>query len=143
MKFKIAKIMKRTFLIFSVILIAIFSSCKQNVNAIDPQNPLIGTWVYKNYEQIDSTQYAIVYERKIKFDENNPGFFFKVNNQLVERKNVGWCGTPPISYGEYNGSYTLNDKQITIESDGWNGKMISRYEVTSIDDKILKIKQLN
>lgn len=135
--------MKKTILIFSILFIAILSSCKQNENITDPQNPLIGTWVYKSYEQINSTEYAIVYERKSKFDNDNSGISFKVNNQLIERKNIGWCGTPPISYGEYNGSYTLKDELITTNSEGWNGKTTQRYEVVSLDDKVLKIKRLN
>ena len=135
--------MKKTILIFSVLFVAIFSSCKQNENIIDPQNPLIGIWVYKSYEQINSTDYAIVYERKFKFDDNNSGISFKINNELVERANIGWCGTPPISYGEYKGSYTFKDKQITTNSESWNGKKTQRYEVIIIDDRILKIKRLN
>jgi hypothetical protein len=134
--------MKKTFLIFSIIFVVFFSSCKQNENAIDPQNPLIGTWVYTDYEQINSTEYVTVYSRKPSFDNNNSGISFKANNQLIERKNIGFCGTPPISYGEYNGSYSLKDKQITTESDSWNGKTTERYEIVSIDDKLLKIKQL-
>ena len=134
--------MKSTILIFSVLFVALFSSCKQNENAIDPQNPLIGTWVYKDSEQINSTEYAIVYGRKSKFDDNNSGISFKVNNQLTERKNAGFCGTPPISYDEYKGSYSLKDKQITTESNGWNGKTTERYEIILLDDKILKIKRL-
>lgn len=118
-------------------------SCKQNGSTIDPENPLIGIWVYRDYQQISNTEYAIVYERKSKFDENNSGIFFKANNKLIERKNSGWCGTPPISYGEYNGSYSLEDKKIIADSDGWNGRTIQKYEIISIDDKLLKIKRLN
>ena len=134
-----SKIMKKTFLVLSVLLIALFPSCKPN--NIDPNNPLIGTWVYKGYEQIN-TEYVAVYSRKPNFDDDNSGISFRGFSKLVERKSVGWCGTPPISYGQYNGSYTLKDKLITTESDGWNGKKTSRYEIISIDNNLLKIKQL-
>ena len=134
--------MRKIIFFFSILLTINVSSCKQNEDFIDPQNLLIGTWVYKDYVQIDSTQYAIVYERKAKFDDNNSGISFKVNSQLIERKNVGWCGTPPISYGEYGGNFYLKDKVITTNSDSWNGKILQRYEVISVDDKLLKIKRL-
>lgn len=139
---KTSKIMKKTILIFSVLLVALFSPCKQNENSIDPKNPLIGTWVYKDYVQIDSEEYAIVYERKPTFENNSGGISFKIKNEFIERKNIGFCGTPPISYGEYKGSYSLKDKQITTESDSWNGKTTERYEIISIEDKVLKIKRL-
>ncbi len=138
-----SEIMKKTLLILSTLIlsVALFSSCKQS--DIDPKDPLIGTWVYKNYQQINGTEYLTVYTRKANFDNDNSGISFRGFSKLIERKNVGWCGTPPISYGEYNGSYTLKNKLITMESDGWNGKTTSRYEIISVDDNLLKIKLLN
>ena len=130
--------MKKLILILSIFLVW---SCREN-QAIDPNNPILGTWIYKDYEQINPNEYATVYERKAQL-EGCGGIVFKTANQLIERKNAGWCGTPPISYGDYDGRWYLNDKKITTESDGWNGKVTTRYEIISVDSNTLKLKFLN
>jgi hypothetical protein len=132
--------MKTLLTIISFAFVALLGSCKSD-QSIDPDNPILGIWVYKNSEKISNTEYASVYERKDKF-ENNLGIAFKTSNKLIERKNSGWCGTPPISYGDYDGAWYLNDKKITTKFKDWNGITFVTYEIISIDDKILKIKRL-
>jgi hypothetical protein len=95
--------MKKLFLI--IILIGTLSySCSKDKTNIDPNNLLIGVWNYSTYQDN-----AIVYTRNLEFNDVNC-YRFNADGSLVERKNSGWCGTPPISYADYDGTWTILNK---------------------------------
>jgi hypothetical protein len=106
-----------------IILLSVLSliACeKNNENSATTTDHLIGSWFNPRYN--DS---IVTYERSQGLVENDYGFSFKEDFTFVERKNAGFCGTPPISYADFEGTWSENDSIIKITVDFWGG--ISEY----------------
>jgi hypothetical protein len=125
--------MKRLSLI--LILISTLSySCSKDEIRIDPDNLLIGVWNYSTFQEN-----ALVYTRNQEFTDINC-YKFNSDGSLVERKNSGFCGTPPISYADYTGRWTmLNDTLVKINVGYWGGTMTYKLDIEFLDSKILKV----
>ena len=119
-----------------LIIIAILSGCEKDKINIDPDNYLIGTWVETGYQ--DDIR---IFTRSPELNSNKPGYIFSDEGQLVERKNAGWCGTPPVTYADYNGSWTaINDTLIHVSVGYWGGIMDQKLDIQSVTGTVLKIK---
>jgi hypothetical protein len=130
--------MKRIFLLALLILPALFS-CKKDENEImiNPDNKLIGVWNYKHYQGNTA-----VYARQKEFTDNT-GYNFNLDGTLLERKISGWCATPPVSYSDYPGTWTmLNDSIIQIEDGYWGGTTTYKIEIESVTDDSLRIRSV-
>ena len=121
--------------ILSVLLVSFLSvSCSKDEIEIDPDNLLLGTWNYSEYQND-----ASVFIRSSEF-ANNPGYKFSSDGTLVERKNTGWCGTPPVSYGDYTGTWSvLNDTLIEINTTYWGGEITYKLDIQSVNSNTLKV----
>ncbi len=121
--------------ILSVLLVSFLSvSCSKDEIKIDPDNLLLGTWNYSEYQND-----ASVFIRSSEF-ANNPGYKFSSDGTLVERKNTGWCGTPPVSYGDYTGTWSvLNDTLIEINTTYWGGEITYKLDIQSVNSNTLKV----
>ena len=95
---------------------------------------LIGNWVSPLY--IDS---LVQYTRAGGLKDDDYGISFKSENILIERQNAGWCGTPPISYANYGGTWSKTGDIIDISVDFWGGKVNRKWKVITIDEKSLTI----
>lgn len=125
--------MKRTSLLV-VILIPLLFSCHEDEIKIDRDNLLIGTWNFSVYQDN-----IAVYTRSLEFSENH-AYKFNPNGTLLERKIAGFCGTPPISYTNYDGSWTiLNDTLLEINSEYWGGTTLYKLDVESVSENSLKV----
>jgi len=98
-----------------------------------PEN-LIGNWIDPQY--IDTT---VTYTRSVKLEDNGYGFTFKKENKFLERKNAGWCGTPPISYADYEGTWALQDSIFDIHVGYWGGTMDYKWKLMSMDQHHLTL----
>jgi hypothetical protein len=127
---------KKYFLTLPVILILI--SCTDNpVNESVPKN-LEGTWVYRSYENDVFTM-----EKSLGLENENSGLVILSNGNLIERKNVGWCGTPPVVYDNYQGSWkSLTDKTLNITVGYWGGTENYTMEIVSLTSSLLKFKKV-
>lgn len=126
-----------TLLVLFIILVTI--SCKKEGSvSTHGSNYLIGTWVNPQYSE---TQ--ITYDRSAELPENNYGLKFQSEGNLIERKNIGWCGTPPISYGDYEGNWTANDSIVNIEVDYWGGEAKLTWKILSISNNQLTVQILD
>lgn len=97
-------------------------------------SPLIGVWNYSDFQDN-----ASVFTRSRDFN-NNHCYKFNTDGTLVERKNSGWCGTPPISYSDYPGSWTfVNDTLIEINAAYWGGSLTYRLDIESVNINSLKV----
>jgi len=93
--------MNRSILLFSFLILMSLMACKKsNDVAVDDSNPLKGNWI--NPVAKDST---IIYQRANSLNENEPGLAFEEAQTFLERKNAGFCGTPPITYADFEGSW--------------------------------------
>ena len=120
-----------------IILLFAFSiiACeKTNENLAANPDPLIGSWFNPQYN--DS---IVSFERSEGLVDNEYSFSFNEDNTFIERKNVGWCGTPPISYADFDGTWTKNDSIIEITVAYWGGTAEYTWKILSIDEATLKI----
>ncbi len=99
---------------------------------------LLGTWVFEKYDD-DIT----VLKKSNDFHSEKYGIKFNNDLSLVERKNAGWCGTPPITYDNFDGSWKMLDEN-TVELDvvSWDGNMYITIEIVNLTDKKLEIRYI-
>ena len=123
-----------------IILLFAFSiiACeKNNENAAPANDHLIGSWFNPQYNDSNVT-----FERSEGLVENEYGFSFNEDDTFIERKNAGWCATPPISYADFDGIWTKNDSIIEITVEYWGGNAEYTWKIVSIDEATLKIIRL-
>jgi hypothetical protein len=125
--------MKRLIL-FITFLSILLSGCNKDDIKVDPDNLLLGVWSYSEYQSD-----AAVFARSTKFTDNHC-YRFNPDGTLTERKNAGWCGTPPISYADYDGTWRIiNDTLIHVNVGYWGGSMTYFLDIETIDSDSLKI----
>jgi len=118
--------------------VLVLAACEKDENRIvDESNKMLGVW--SNQIVNDST---VVYERVETFPENNYGIAFKPQHVFRERKNSEWCGTPPISYADYEGNWTKDGSIVNVTSGYWGGTVEYLWEIVSVDDEYLTIRLL-
>lgn len=121
-------------------LLAIFLlfSCSQNKEDIivDPNNKILGSWSYGEYAENNT----ITYKRVNEIVDNDYSCTLKNDGSFIEHKNSGWCGTPPISFSNFEGNWHQNENKIFIESEYWGGIQKLNWEIISLTDETLTIK---
>jgi hypothetical protein len=128
--------MKTSYKLLFLLSVLFLFSCEKNSETIDNSlsNQLIGYWV--NPTENDT---ILTYEKASDLQSGEYGFEFKNSQIFVERKNAGWCATPPITYYDFEGTWSLNDSTLTINVDYWGGTVDYQWKVISIDETSLKI----
>lgn len=122
---------KATLILFTLSLL--FTSCKKDEIAIDPNNQLLGIWNVSEY--VGNTT---VYTRSSEFIDEY-GYQFKSDGTLTERQNAGGCGTPPITYADYAGTWSvINDTLIQMEVGYWGGVSSYQLDIESVDSEHLR-----
>ena len=112
-------------------------ACEKNIeDTIGTDDLLIGSWFNPQYN--DS---IAIYERSEGLVDNDYSFSFHEDHTFVERKNAGWCGTPPISYADFNGTWTINDSFVEITVAFWGGTAEYTWMILAVDGANLKIKR--
>ena len=115
---------------FSLFLLG---ACSKDDIRIDPDNLLIGVWNYSGFQ--DNTN---IFSRNNEFIDNHC-YRFNSDGTLTERKNSGFCGTPPISYADYSGTWTiLNDTLIQINVGYWGGTTRYKLDIEVINSNSLE-----
>jgi hypothetical protein len=114
-------------------------SCEKNDDIyIFSEELLIGYWVNL---QMNDTLYT--FDRSDQLKENEYGCGFKTGGIFIERKNSGWCGTPPITYDNFEGAWVRNDSIINIFTRYWGGTADYRWKIIHVDSHKLKISKLS
>jgi len=130
--------MKRVIiLIISVLLI----SCEQDMVELADLGSnagIVGTWI-EDGQQGDT----LFLERSGSFDKEKYGFTLNDDGTFVERKNAGWCGTPPITYDNFEGTWeAVSDSLLDITVAYWGGVMTYQIRIVSLDMEELAIRYL-
>lgn len=98
-------------------------------------NDLYGTWVRTGYEEN-----ITILRKSEQLNEHEYGFIFCPDGKFVERKNAGWCGTPPITYANFEGEWIkLSESLLDIIVGYWGGTMSYKMEIVSLSSDELKI----
>ena len=124
-------------IIFAVILL---TSCDKN-DYNEPQS-LIGHWAHPAYSDNAEGKIFISYARTNSLPEDSDGIEFKKNGSLIERKNAGWCGTPPVTYDNYSGKWHIKDDNLVINVDYWGGVEHRIWKIIDVSNTMLKIEVL-
>jgi hypothetical protein len=112
----------------------LLNSCTRDDIDFDPDNLLIGAWIFSEYQDN-----LYIYNRSNEFTDNQC-YKFNIDGTLIERKNSGWCGTPPISYADYSGTWNLlNDTLIQVNVAFWGGNTTYKLDIESINSTSLKV----
>lgn len=124
----------KTFALFICISL-LFSSCEKN-NLSPEAGELEGIWIEKGYEENIS-----IFEKAKKIDENKYGFKISEGGEFLEHKNSGWCGTPPISYASYDGTWKYeSDSVLVIDVGYWGGNISYKLEIVELTSNTLKTR---
>ena len=57
----------------------------------------------------------------------------------MERRNAGWCGTPPVVYADFDGNWTIKDSLISITLNHTEGLIYYEWQVISVDQNNLTL----
>ncbi len=110
--------------------------CKKDEIKLYPEG-LIGNWISPEYN--DS---LVTFTRSNSLIDQDYGLAFKTGSKLVERKNAGWCGTPPITYADFEGTWAVSDSIIYISVGYWGGLAEYTWKLISLDSDYLTIARL-
>lgn len=126
--------MRTTF--FAIALILFLAACSTQEYPIlkSTNDNLLGNWI--NIEYGDTT---FTVQKASELPTDQYCFSFEANGKFIENKNSGWCGTPPIAYDVFEGTWQLSDSIITIETPYWGGTSVYTWKLLSIDESTLKI----
>ncbi|MBL4606175.1 MAG: hypothetical protein JKY02_11095 [Flavobacteriaceae bacterium] len=115
-------------------LLVTLLSCQTNEEIeINPTNLLIGYWGNAIYENETTT-----FQRINSLPDEGYGVAFKENDVFIERTS-GWCGTPPLSFFNIEGTWQKEEALIMISSNGYLGNYT--WRIISLDETQLVIKR--
>jgi hypothetical protein len=131
--------MKRFAYVFFMLYLILTFSCEKDREKehVLSNNQVIGYWVNPVYT--DST---ITFDKATSLKENDYCFAFLKDRLFIERKNSGWCGTPPISFADYEGTWSKADNTIQIKVGYWGGLINYEWKIISVNDEKLVIKEI-
>jgi hypothetical protein len=124
-----------------VLMLVLPFSCEQegtDMEALGENAGILGTWV-EDSNQEDVT----LFNRSDSLDPDRYGFIIRENGVFLERKNAGWCGTPPITYDNYEGSWVaLSDSLLEVTVGYWGGTMSYQIRIVFVNHAQLGIRYL-
>ena len=130
--------MKRLLILLVPLL---FFSCEEelmNLEALGDNTGIVGTWVEDAYK--GDTLYL---DRSKTFNKDKYGFTIHEDGTFTEHKNAGWCGTPPITYDSFEGSWeAVSDSLLDITVAYWGGVMTYQIRIVSLTWEELAIRYL-
>jgi len=130
--------MKR--LVFLIVIVLMVSCEKDSLEleALGSSVGIVGTWVEDEYSGD-----TLLLQRNGAFDKEKYGFTINDDGTFIEHKNAGWCGTPPITYDSFDGTWeALSDSLIDITVAFWGGMMTYQIRIVSLDAEKLAIRYL-
>jgi len=121
--------------------IVLMTGCeKQKPPDLDGFDDIIGCWADPVYEY-DYYPIAVIRYKKVEtLPDNSPSIKFLKNGTLTERKNAGWCATPPIAYKDFSGNWRIQNENIIIDVGYWGGKEHRTWEIINVTNTSLTIE---
>ncbi len=110
----------------------------QEADALGANSTITGAWVENGY-----VENMTMFQRSEALEASKYGFILGGDGSFVERKNSGWCGTPPIAYADYEGTWeALSDSLLEVTVGYWGGVMTYQMRIVSLESDQLKIRYL-
>lgn len=113
--------------------------CSENENIpINESSKLIGHWINPV-----GTASELQLTRASSLKSDRYGLSFLEKTECVERSS-GWCGTPPLTFTDFQGTYTYNDSIIvfTIDNGGFEGMQNKKWVVKTLNDNTLILERM-
>ncbi|MDF1575973.1 MAG: hypothetical protein P1P86_12370 [Bacteroidales bacterium] len=130
--------MKRLIFLCIVVLLVSCEKDLPGLDALGANSYIVGTWVEVEYQGD-----TLLLHRSGAFEKDKYGFTLNEDGTFIERKNAGWCGTPPISYDNFDGTWeAVSDSLLDITVAYWGGMMTYQIRIVSLDADELAIKYL-
>ena len=99
---------------------------------------IIGTWVHDSY-----SENSAIFISSDSLKRDAPGIEFKKDGTLIKRQNDGWCGTPPITYSNQDGTWKIiSDTSIQITYSYWRGQVEEDLWIQPSEKGILKYETI-
>ncbi|MEO9570967.1 MAG: hypothetical protein ABJH82_10225 [Polaribacter sp.] len=117
--------------VFAVVMV--FSNCETNEPIIDSENLLLGFWVEPVYDGETTT-----FKRANSFSDESYGISFAQNGDFVEHT-FGWCGTPPLTFFNIDGTFELENTLISISTQSYPTNYA--WRILSLTEKELVVKR--
>lgn len=118
--------------IFILFFLVSLSSCDNNEILIDQDNLLIGNWVLPNYNGEETT-----FTRGNSLPNEASGVSFITDGEFIERTS-GWCGTPPLTFFNVEGTFLLENTLITISTNSYPTNYAWRIVSLTKDELVVK-----
>lgn len=99
---------------------------------------LVGNW--SDAYQLDS---VITFSSMEELPDHQYGIAFAPDHNFIERKNSGWCGTPPISFADFMGIWSEKDSIVDISVGYWGGRVDYEWKIIHVGAGTLKIMKLS
>lgn len=130
--------MKAPLLVVGAILF-IFLSCNKTdeVLSFNEQKPWLGSWIIEGGDSIET------YTKIESLGADQMGFSFLESGKFVERKIEGWCGTPPVTFVDFDGNWSLTDSVLTIHVGHTGGYADYRFKIVSATKDRLTVAVLS
>ena len=124
-----------------LLLLAAVISCEKElleVDALGSNAEIVGTWIENGY-----VEDVLMLDRAKAINPSKYGFSINDDGTFIEHKNAGWCGTPPISYDSFDGTWkALSDSLLEITVGYWGGTMTYQMRIVSLEQDQLAIRYL-
>jgi len=128
-------------LVAFLIVMVLMVSCEKDLmelEALGSNVEIVGTWIENEYKGD-----TLLLQRNGAFDKEKYGFTISEDGTFVEHKNAGWCGTPPITYDSFNGTWeAVSDSLLDITVAYWGGMITYQMRIVSLDAEELAIRYL-
>ena len=114
-------------------------ACEDNNETIpiNESNKLLGHWINPVY-----TGSELQLSRASSLKTDQYGLSFIERAQCVERRS-GWCGTPPLSFMDFKGTWTRTDSVLIITIDnGLSGTQNIKWVIKTLDNKTLIMERI-
>lgn len=112
---------------------SLFLSCENNAPILDANNLLLGFWIEPVYHLE-----TITFQRANALPKDNYGVSFSENGEFIERSS-GWCGTPPLTFIDYKGSYQTDKSLIKVTTQNFPNNF--QWRVLKVSEKELVVKR--
>jgi hypothetical protein len=124
-----------------LIVMIVMVSCEKDLmelEALGSNAAIVGTWI-EDGQKGDT----LLLQRNGAFDKEKYGFTINEDGTFIEHKNAGWCGTPPITYDSFDGTWeAVSDSLLDITVAYWGGVMTYQMRIVSLDVEELAIRYL-
>lgn len=129
--------MRSIWILLTIAFLSLLSCSKESIENTAPDSRVLGIWENPTYQND-----TIIFTKVGAKEANSYYINFKSDGSVVERKNAGWCGTPPIAYSNYNGSWEMKDSLMQISVEYWGGLSEYKWKLLSVDSGKLSVLRL-